>query len=54
MKTWGDIWKEFFNSTGISSDKIDDYRPHLGIDNYPTIKVWLKDGNCLIYIYRGE
>lgn len=54
MKTWGDIFREFLKSTEINEKKIDDYRPHQSIDNCPTIKVWLKDGSILLYLYKGE
>lgn len=54
-KTWGAIFKEFKESTGIFEDLIADYRPaqrpYFEVDLPMTaIIVWLKDGERIIYI----
>ena len=58
-KLWKDILEEFKESTGISKEKISDYRPYLtpystevlGI-SAPGIIVWLSDGSTIIYISK--
>lgn len=58
-KLWKDILEEFKKSTGISKDKISDYRPYLKPystevfnASAPGIIVWLSDGSKIIYISK--
>lgn len=52
--TYGEIYKQFLEKTGIPESLIDDYRPCVPLFDVPRINdailVWLKGGGKLIYI----
>lgn len=54
--TYGDIYKQFIEETGIDETKLDDYRPCCEMFDVPNIPygivIWLKTGGKLIYIYK--
>jgi hypothetical protein len=56
--TYGDIYKQFIENTGIDPLKVNDYRPCCTLFDVPNlanaIVVWLNDGSKLIYILKGE
>lgn len=56
MLTYGDIYKQFLESTNIDLALVEDYRPCCELFGVPNIAdaiiVWLKDKSKLIYIYK--
>lgn len=56
-KTWGDIFREFKESTEINDEIVSDWRPcgppHYDIQIPMAILIWLRDGSKIIYISKG-
>lgn len=52
--TYGEIYKQFFNKTGIKPSFVSDYRPCcelFGVPNMPNaIVIWLCSGEKMIFI----
>ena len=56
MATYGELFDRFLESTQMSRDLIEDYRPCMfpyvdsNYNNPEAIRVWLKDGRSLIFL----
>ena len=54
MPTYGDIYKQFLESTNIDLALVENYRPCCELFGVPNISnaivVWLNNGNKIIYI----
>ena len=56
--TYGEIYRQFESVTNINKSLVSDYRPCCELFDVPNIPnaiiVWLKTGDKIIYIAKGE